>query len=388
MNHHPPYHLSRRRAGASRTFFLVVLLVAGLAAALFVSNRGRRARWPDPVRTATAVGDSTCISCHRDKASFEGTAHRLTMQHPTRATVAGHFGPGQNVLRTPNPDLYFHMNADSAGFTQTAVLRNGRDSTTRTERFALVSGIRKGQSYLYWAGNRLYQLPGVHRRQHELRARDLAALLRVPFHLDPAGDGSRRLEPLRHHRRDHRHHLRALPRRGEGTCGARALRVPRDEGAGDRQPGAPEPPAPDGRLRPVSRRAGTADRAHLLVRRRPAARALPHARPAAADRHGGRAWQSGGAPDAKPVLSGVADDVHHLSRRAPDAARPEGAVGTVPRLPPGAELQALPEGGPRAQGPLRRLPHAPPGVQPHRLGAGGEGGEGAGAHALDQGLAR
>jgi hypothetical protein len=51
------------------------------------------------------------------------------------------------------------MNADSAGFTQTAVLRNGRDSTTRTERFALVSGVRKGQSYLYWAGNRLYQLP-------------------------------------------------------------------------------------------------------------------------------------------------------------------------------------------------------------------------------------
>ena len=81
------------------------------------------------------------------------------MQHPSRATIAGHFGSGENVLRTPNPNLYFHMDADSAGFTQTAVLRNGRDSTTRTERVALVSGIRKGQSYLYWAGNRLYQLP-------------------------------------------------------------------------------------------------------------------------------------------------------------------------------------------------------------------------------------
>lgn len=159
MNPHPTSRLSRGRAGAARTVALVTLLVAGLAAALFVSNRGRSARWPDPVRTATAVGDSTCISCHRDKATFEGTAHRLTMQHPTRATVAGHFSPGQNVLRTPNPDLYFHMDADSAGFTQTAVLRNGRDSTTRTERFALVSGVRKGQSYLYWAGNRLYQLP-------------------------------------------------------------------------------------------------------------------------------------------------------------------------------------------------------------------------------------
>ena len=142
-----------------RTIAMLVVLVAGLAAALFVSNRRRNERWPDPVRTATAVGDSACLSCHRDKASFEGTAHRLTMQHPSRATIAGSFRPGENMLRTPNPNLYFHMNADSAGFTETAVLRNGRDSTTRTERIALVSGVRKGQSYLYWAGNRLYQLP-------------------------------------------------------------------------------------------------------------------------------------------------------------------------------------------------------------------------------------
>jgi hypothetical protein len=158
MNRHP---ISAPRHGrvAARTIALVAVLVAGLAAALFVSNRGRNARWPDPVRTATAVGDSTCISCHRDKASFEGTAHRLTMQHPTRATMAGRFGPGENVLRTPNPNLYFRMDADSAGFTQTAVLHAGRDSTTRTERVALVSGTRKGPSYLYWAGNRLYQLP-------------------------------------------------------------------------------------------------------------------------------------------------------------------------------------------------------------------------------------
>ena len=156
MYRHPPVRRGRVRAP---TIAVLAFLVAGLAASVFASNRRRNERWPNPVRSETAVGDSTCLSCHRDKASFEGTAHRLTMQHPSRATVAGHFGPGQNVLRTPNPNLYFHMNADSAGFTQTAVLKNGRDSTTRTERFALVSGVRKGQSYLYWAGNQLYQLP-------------------------------------------------------------------------------------------------------------------------------------------------------------------------------------------------------------------------------------
>jgi hypothetical protein len=154
-----PHRISRRGRARARTIPLLALLVAGLAAVLLVSNRRRNERWPEPVRTATAVGDSTCLSCHRDKASYEGTAHRLTMQRPSHATIAGHFQAGKNVLRTPNPNLYFHIDADSTGFTQTAVLRNGDDSTTRTERIAYVSGVRKGQSYLYWAGNRLYQLP-------------------------------------------------------------------------------------------------------------------------------------------------------------------------------------------------------------------------------------
>jgi hypothetical protein len=156
MFRHPT---ARRGRVRGPTLVLLGVLLAGLGAALFVSNHNRNERWPDPVRTATAVGDSTCISCHQDKAGFEKTAHRLTMQHASSATIAGHFGAGENVLHTPNPNLYFHMDSDAAGFTQTAVLRNGRDSTTRTERFAYVSGIRKGQSYLYWAGNRLYQLP-------------------------------------------------------------------------------------------------------------------------------------------------------------------------------------------------------------------------------------
>jgi len=156
LDHH---RISRRGRAGARTIALLALLAAGPAAALFVSNLRRNEPWPEPVRTATAVGDSTCLSCHSDKASYEGTAHRLTIQRPSHATIAGNFQAGRNVLRTPNPNLYFHMDADSAGFTQTAVLRNGKDSTTRTERMAYVSGTRKGQSYLYWAGNQLYQLP-------------------------------------------------------------------------------------------------------------------------------------------------------------------------------------------------------------------------------------
>jgi hypothetical protein len=140
-------------------------MAMAMFAALFISRRQRASEggspgaWPQPVRPATAVGDSTCLSCHRDKATYESTAHRLTTRHPTRESMDGNFTPGANVLRTPNPHLYFRMEADSAGFTQTGVLESPSGTTTHTERVAYVSGVRKGQSYLYWSGNQLYQLP-------------------------------------------------------------------------------------------------------------------------------------------------------------------------------------------------------------------------------------
>jgi hypothetical protein len=137
-----------------------VLAVASACAVLFLASRHRVQRRPEPVRAANAVGDSTCLSCHRDKASFEGTAHRLTTRHPTHESVSGSFRRGENVLRTPNPALHFRMDADSAGFYQTAIMGTAPDTTDRTERIALVVGSgRRGQTYLYWIGDRLYQLP-------------------------------------------------------------------------------------------------------------------------------------------------------------------------------------------------------------------------------------
>lgn len=114
----------------------------------------------EAVRADNAAGDSACLSCHHDHAAFEQTAHHLTSQLPTRASIAGTFSPGQNIARTSNPALYFRMDSTASGFTQTAVMGRGHDTTTRTERIAIVTGIRKGQSYLYWGGtDQLYQLP-------------------------------------------------------------------------------------------------------------------------------------------------------------------------------------------------------------------------------------
>ena len=151
-----------RRSAKPSSRWLITLSVAVMLAAVayvVISFRAPR-RWPDPVRPATAMGDTTCLSCHRDKTSFEGTAHRLTMRLPTRQTIAASFRTGENVLRTPNPNVHFRMDADSTGFFQTAVFGKAPDTSIRTERIAYVAGSgRKGQSFLYWKGDRLFQLP-------------------------------------------------------------------------------------------------------------------------------------------------------------------------------------------------------------------------------------
>jgi len=122
---------------------------------------GLLAPWhhPEAVRPGNAVGDSTCLGCHQEQASFEQTAHRLTSKLPTRAFLQGRFNSGENILRTANPNLYFRMDSTPDGFYETAVLGRAPDTSTRQERIDIVTGLRKGQSFLYWRGDRLYQHP-------------------------------------------------------------------------------------------------------------------------------------------------------------------------------------------------------------------------------------
>ena len=119
-----------------------------------------RPRRAEPSRAENAVGDATCLSCHQDKASYEGTAHRLTSRHPTREAIAGSFVEGANVLRTSNPNLYFRMDSSATGFHQTGIMGTPPDTVTQSQRFEYVIGSgRKGQTYVFRNGDRLFELP-------------------------------------------------------------------------------------------------------------------------------------------------------------------------------------------------------------------------------------
>ncbi len=120
-----------------------------------------------PVREETAaharnfVGDSACRECHSAISdSYLRTSHHLTSQLPSKNSIAGSFTPDSNLLKTSNPDLRFRMDDRATGFYETAVFWQPPDEKTRSERIDFVTGSgEKGQTYLYWRGNQLFQLP-------------------------------------------------------------------------------------------------------------------------------------------------------------------------------------------------------------------------------------
>lgn len=115
----------------------------------------------DRVAKGGFVGDGACLPCHQDKVeTYHKTAHHLTSQVPDKDSVVGKFTEGANILRTSNPNLFFRMDANEEGFFQTAVWGTPPHTWSHRERLDLVIGSGgKGQSYLFWDDDQLFQLP-------------------------------------------------------------------------------------------------------------------------------------------------------------------------------------------------------------------------------------
>ncbi len=107
------------------------------------------------------AGEDVCYSCHQDKfQTFPLTAHHRTSQLPSADSVAGKFTPPDNTMKTVNPGLYFRMDAKDGGFYQTAVFGEPPHTKEHSAMFGIVIGSGgKGQTYLYWKGDELFQLP-------------------------------------------------------------------------------------------------------------------------------------------------------------------------------------------------------------------------------------
>src|ERR1700722_12591044 len=108
------------------------------------------------------VGDAPCRSCHQKEAKdYNDTAHHMATSLPSASTMKGSFAPDSNVMKTSNLFLHFEMTTGPGGYFQSAVEEPGEGKKiVRTERIDIVAGVpRKGQSYLFWKGDQLFQLP-------------------------------------------------------------------------------------------------------------------------------------------------------------------------------------------------------------------------------------
>jgi hypothetical protein len=103
------------------------------------------------------VGSAVCASCHATiYASHIKTAHYLDSRPASAAAIKGSFRYGHNRY-VYNDHMAVQLEKKDGRFFQTALF-NG--NVMESEAFAIVIGSgRKGQTYLYWDGDRLFQLP-------------------------------------------------------------------------------------------------------------------------------------------------------------------------------------------------------------------------------------
>jgi hypothetical protein len=156
--------------------FLVIFLLcphpsyAQRTGAALPHSQGSSSAEKGPPPRQAYVGDEVCRSCHQEKAkTYSETAHHLASYWPGEHPISGNFTEGENIFRTANPYLYFQMDATKDGYFQTAVEQvSSSKNISRTERIAIIAGAgRKGQSYMYWKGDELFQLPVTYWKERD-----------------------------------------------------------------------------------------------------------------------------------------------------------------------------------------------------------------------------
>ena len=150
----------------NRSKLVILLTLGGIYFTQCAAAVGLQASGPATDRVGYA-GDAACQACHKDVSqSFQHTAHHLTSQLPTPDRMHGSFDPGANSLtivdpaKSAEPGLEFRMESRKDGFFEVARSGSGADVYERTERIDLITGSgMRGQTYLYWQGDRLFELP-------------------------------------------------------------------------------------------------------------------------------------------------------------------------------------------------------------------------------------
>lgn len=109
----------------------------------------------DP-RGQVFAGSATCVNCHKDVYnSYIHTAHFETSRPASLKTIHGSFAKGRNVFSFGNGAMV-EMQRRANGLYQAGFV-NGK--LTEAKKFDITIGGGKAETYLYWQGNKLFELP-------------------------------------------------------------------------------------------------------------------------------------------------------------------------------------------------------------------------------------
>jgi hypothetical protein len=135
-----------------RTVFFLLMLFIPLSVILTQCYTKDK---QDP-RGEIFAGSETCISCHKDVYnSYVHTAHLETSRSADEKTIHGSFKEGQNKFDFGNGKS-IQMEKRNNGLFQVAFI-NG--NAAQAEKFDITVGGVKAETYLYWKGNELFELP-------------------------------------------------------------------------------------------------------------------------------------------------------------------------------------------------------------------------------------
>jgi hypothetical protein len=129
--------------------------IATISIGILLFSQCINSRSSDP-RGRAYAGSASCVSCHKNIAdSYSHTAHFHSASIASTKTIEGSFSPGSNIFRVNDTAKMVMELRDSIPYQ--VLYLNGREA--RAEPFQMVFGHSKGQAYLYWQGDQVYQLP-------------------------------------------------------------------------------------------------------------------------------------------------------------------------------------------------------------------------------------
>ncbi|WP_143822973.1 multiheme c-type cytochrome [Mucilaginibacter sp. MD40] len=135
--------------------YLVMCAVFLLPVLLIISQCSTSTTKADP-RGADYAGAKTCISCHKNlDKDYLHTAHYQSSAFATENAVHGIFAGAKSEMNYNNHSRVKMLKTDSGMYQVNYI--NGQEA--QKARMDLVMGGVKGETYLYWKENELFQLP-------------------------------------------------------------------------------------------------------------------------------------------------------------------------------------------------------------------------------------